>query len=1279
MNNSVLTLANCKAVIRVLCFLLLPFLSLAQPANDACASASPLTPSTLCASGALKTSTGIATATPSINAFCGNTSSPDVWYSFVAQSAYPVITLSNMGNNMDNTPRLQLFNTTSCTAATLNTSSIACVSGAGVTSLSLNTFTTPGGAGLTVGNTYLIRVFTNETISSNGSANGWGYTICVTNPPANDLCTNAISLSSSTTCTSTSGTLSSATTFTTTPNACGTNNDVWYTFVAKSSNPTIALSGALADTRAQILSGNCTGGFAAVGACPTSTTTAASGLTVGATYYVRVYSATNATGNFTICVTDPPSPPSNDDCASPVILTSATSCTNTAGTLVGATYTNIASIGCGTTNRNDVWYRFIAQSATPTITLSTALANPRLQLFSGACSGLVSKACGNGSLTATGLTIGDPYLIRVYTDPNVSGTFNICITDPPPVAGGRMNEVFRQTILSPSGVLSYPWEVTYGPDDNLWVTESKGYKVYKMNPNTGAKTTVLDISQNSTFFSAPDNSFNCQFANGSGAQGGLAGLALHPNFLDGTANEKNYVYISYIHSQTNTNYFTNRLVRFTYNSATNRLESPVSLCDTLPGSNDHNSQRMIIAPVEKGGTSYLFYASGDMGAGQFANRLRPQNAQIPASYEGKILRFNLVPDTDAHPWIPNDNPYSSSSAVYSIGVRNNQGFAYDTTLHILYGSSHGPYSDDEINIIEKKRNYGHPLVIGYASDGNYNGNTIQGTSTSVSAGAAFTDNTGISSCPPIGNEVTNRNAIDANGNGLYKDPLFSAYAQSQATISNIWRTNPGNGGWPSEGWSGLDLYSNSMIPGWNKSLVAASLKWGRLVRIRLGSSGTITIPSNSPTNNAGDTISYFGSQNRFRDLAFAPNGKDIFVVMDNTSTTSGPGSANPVIPGCGGCVQKYTFLGYNVNSGSGNRSYIPTSIDIAAGKANAFETANKVVINAANGNNNLWVPITDVNSNIVAEIYAQGRDLDTVTTTIYTKTGTSRIGNGKKYLNRHLTISPQKQPGGQVLIRLYISKAEYDQLVSDGGVSSIGNLKIIKNEDSATSVMSSNTTLVNTTVSEAFGSNGYVLQGEISGFSSFYFASDPIVLPLQFLTFKGALQKNTTILQWETANEVNTSHFEVERSIDGNNFRLIGTVEAAGNSTGTLKYSHVDDKALLQSATKLYYRLKQVDEDGSFTYSKTIIIALNSDYTVSMHPNPITDVLKIRLSLSKAQKVQIYVTDVNGRDVYKASRFVSAGQSELQINTKAWHAQLYSVRITGSDNKPLAVQNVMKL
>ena len=596
--------------------------------------------------------------------------------------------------------------------------------------------------------------------------------------------------------------------------------------------------------------------------------------------------------------------PANDNCANAISLTAASTCSNTSGTLNGSTASSptVAST-CAGTPGGDVWYKFVASSGYPTISLSSigtsfSGAGAKLQLLSGSCGSFTSIACvsgGSSSLSlntmtvvaGSGLSVGGTYYVRVYsttTSPSgVNWGFNICITNSPSLS--RMNEIFKPTILSGANVLNTPWEVTYGPDDYLWVTESKGYKAYRMDPNTGTKTTILDISNGSSpseLTPAEHTAFNVQFTGSQNPwpQGGFAGLAIHPQFNSG----KPYVYISYVRTYTagGSNgpgyFFTNSVVRFTYNTSTGKLESPVALCDTLPGSSDHNSQRMIIAPV--GGTDYLFYAQGDMGAGQLTNYSRTNKAQNMGSYEGKILRFNLEPDADAgtlDKWIPNDNPYNGAtqSAIWCAGIRNNQGFAYDTALGILYGSSHGPYSDDEINIIEESKNYGHPLVIGYASDGNYN-NSDAGTP----------NNSPASTLAVITDEVAAAAAIPN-----YKDPLFSAYAPNQATLHNIWVNNPSNSTWPSEAWSGMDVYQHTLIPGWKNSLVLASLKWGRILRLKLGATGTTIAQTNG-----ADTVAYFGGTNRYRDLAFDPNGKDIYVSMEG-STGSGPASSNPTVPG----------------------------------------------------------------------------------------------------------------------------------------------------------------------------------------------------------------------------------------------------------------------------------------------------------------------------------------------------------------------------------------------
>jgi PQQ-dependent dehydrogenase (s-GDH family) len=1043
----------------------------------------------------------------------------------------------------------------------------------------------------------------------------------------------------------------------------------------------------------QLLTGTC--GSLSTVACATGNTLSASSLTFGTTYYVRVYSTSGApttNGAFNICVQNQTA--ANGTCATGTVLTPGTSCTPVAGDLYLANQTNPTG-GCG--NYYDVWYQFTPPAGysyayitvTPTGSPSGLTpVNTFIETFKSDCGTLNNNSMGCNSIAPlkyVAIISGVPNYFRVYTtaNPNAAGTsyqFNICVTLVAGVnsQGSRMAEVFKQSVISQPAQLQFPWEVTYGPDGYLWLTEAKGYKAYRVDPSTGIKSTILDITQGSAtpeLTAAEHTNYNVEFttAQNPWPQGGFAGLAIHPQFNSG----KPYVYISYVKRYVSTAagnagvFFTNYLVRFTYNSGTGKLTSPVTICDTLPGSSDHNSQRVTIAPV--GGTYYLFYAQGDMGAGQFGNTQRPNRAQVLGSYEGKILRFNLEPDGDAgayDKWIPSDNPFNGAnqSAVWAAGIRNNQGLVYDTSTHLLYGSSHGPFSDDEINVIERQKNYGHPYVEGFAQDHNYDG---------ITAGAAPNMNPPApSSCPTIGNEMTNAAAI-AN----YQDPLFSAYntptpvsPSNYTTMGQLWNNTAGaNNIWPSEGWSGLDLYSSSLIPGWKRSLVAAGLKWGRLIRLKLGPTGTTTLPSGLAYGNTGDTVTYFQSTNRYRDLTFAPNGKDIYVIMDNNSATSGPGIGNPITAGCPGCLVKYTFLGYNVNAGSANRSYIPTSITVAPGKNNTCDSVNTVTINTANDNNNLWVPLTDTSSNVVAEIYAMGQNLGNVTAKVYHNANAVRSKSGKEYLDRNITITPQFQPGANVKIRLYITKAEYNALQASAGsgISNPTDVKIFKNNDPCGSNMTANpNTVPMDFTTEAFGPNAYVLQGTISSFSTFYFGSNSLItLPVNLLTFSGSLQTdNTALLKWETTNETNTSEFIVERSLDGHSFQQIGTVTAIGNSGVNNKYSFIDYNTSRQSSPVVYYHLKMVDNDGSYTYSDIVTITLPLITSkVSLFPNPAAREVNVTITTAIDGKVKWQLIDNAGRILNHSSIAAKKGNNNIVINLNRLSTGTYFLIVSGAD------------
>ncbi|GGK59258.1 PQQ-dependent sugar dehydrogenase [Rufibacter glacialis] len=469
---------------------------------------------------------------------------------------------------------------------------------------------------------------------------------------------------------------------------------------------------------------------------------------------------------------------------------------------------------------------------------------------------------------------------------------------------GPKGEVFTVRVVKDK--LSDPWEVTYGPDNYLWITESKSYKVSRLHPATGAQSVLVDLAS-ARKFPRYDKIPDAVDGGKPWPQGGLMGLALHPGLLKG----KPYVYLAYTYAFAGAGksgdgcdpngggcHYTTRVVRYDYDPNRQQLTNPLVLCDSIPGSNDHNSGRLLIAPV--GGQPYLFYTVGDMGAGQFKNIGRPNHAQQTNSYEGKVLRFHLEPDADKDQydrWIPNDNPFATNqkqSAVWSLGHRNAQGLAYAEVggTGRIYASEHGPFSDDEINFVERGKNYGHPLIIGY-QDNNYNGLAAGVSDQAQQPGAWHT------TYPTIRNEKENAAALGA----LYRDPLYSFNPTSNAFLTKILtQIRSGENSspdWPSEAPSSIGVYTASGIPGWQNSLLVPTLKTGKLFRLPLNPAGTDV---------TGDTLVYFRSKVRYRDLAISPDGKKLYLAVDSSSVTSGPSGEDPKGSQYRGSILEFTYV-----------------------------------------------------------------------------------------------------------------------------------------------------------------------------------------------------------------------------------------------------------------------------------------------------------------------------------------------------------------------------------
>ncbi|HKC35471.1 MAG TPA: PQQ-dependent sugar dehydrogenase, partial [Chitinophagaceae bacterium] len=448
------------------------------------------------------------------------------------------------------------------------------------------------------------------------------------------------------------------------------------------------------------------------------------------------------------------------------------------------------------------------------------------------------------SYSVTGLLANTLYTMTVVAKDAVGNqaTSSPMIVATIPIIGATESFSVRTVIANQR----MPHDLVYGPDNNIWYTERFAGRVSFVNPLTNVKTIVLTLGSKMVLV---------------GGQDGLMGLALHPLFLLG----KPFVYISYTYQSLSSTVRRTRIERYTYNILTQQLESPVTVLENIPGSNDHNSARIAIGPDLK-----LYYSVGDMGAGQFDNTSRTNNAQNINIYEGKILRLNTEPDLITGSWIPSDNPFTNGgqpTAVYTLGHRNPQGLVWGNVngTDFLYSSEHGPFSDDEINVIQVGRNYGWPQVAGYC-DGNYNGMTIGGFN--------------------VVNEQANCAALNA------KEPLRSIFPSA----------NPPTGGdnmtWPSIGPSGTDFYGSLAIPGWQNSLLVATLKGGVIARYKLSSDGQSII---------SDTINYFRGMGRFRDIVVSPDGLRLYVACDSSGSTSGPTGNVTTTPANPGSILEFTY------------------------------------------------------------------------------------------------------------------------------------------------------------------------------------------------------------------------------------------------------------------------------------------------------------------------------------------------------------------------------------
>jgi archaellum component FlaG (FlaF/FlaG flagellin family) len=202
-----------------------------------------------------------------------------------------------------------------------------------------------------------------------------------------------------------------------------------------------------------------------------------------------------------------------------------------------------------------------------------------------------------------------------------------------------------------------------------------------------------------------------------------------------------------------------------------------------------------------------------------------------------------------------------------------------------------------------------------------------------------------------------------------------------------------------------------------------------------------------------------------------------------------------------------------------------------------------------------------------------------------------------------------------------------------------------------------NATWTNEGVSSRNTITNFVEKTGISSFSRLTLSSLNNPLPVLFTLFNGKCEGNGILISWRTAQEMNSSHFNVERSNDGNNWAAITTLAAAGSSTMEKSYSFTDNNPGSQN----YYRIAQYDIDGKIQYTGTLKMSCTATDVFRVWPNPVTESLFVNITTSRPARVTIKIYDSRGALIKAQQSNLLPGNNQVPVTMKNLSAGAYQL------------------
>lgn len=365
-------------------------------------------------------------------------------------------------------------------------------------------------------------------------------------------------------------------------------------------------------------------------------------------------------------------------------------------------------------------------------------------------------------------------------------------------------------------------------------------------------------------------------------------------------------------------------------------------------------------------------------------------------------------------------------------------------------------------------------------------------------------------------------------------------------------------------------------------------------------------------------------------------------------------------------------------------------------------TLTPVTQSIPNGTN--WVNFTK-NGKLIASVNSNNQNMGTTDVQAFINTGTVRNTNEQFYLDRNITIKPANASlVNPATVRIYFLDSEVEALINATGCSScampssayeLGVSKYsnttnrTKEDGEFANSTGGNWSFISTAdVIKVPFDKGYYAEIKVKDFSEFWFSKNLLgtaeALPVKLISFSAKREtvndiSNDVLLEWATSSEENFDHFEIEVVVGNDDYRLnrfvkIGEISGKGGGLSNQQYVFIDtenDKSGVR-----YYRLKMIDLDGSYAYSRVrpVIFADKTEWHV--YPNPSAGIFNIVYQANAGQEVNVKVYDLNGR-LYLESKLKANGflqKYQVNLSASGFSSGLYLLEVnTGLEKQTFKV------